>query len=228
MSDQIFCLSGIKVLQDLTDEEIAEISSGVKEAEYNAGEIIYIPSESEGKIFFLREGEVDIYQKAASGKKFIISTMEPGDMFGDITLVPRSTEGGGNFAKAATKTKVCVVDKVEFMDYLQRKPQIAYRIIEELSTRLATTESKVRDLALNNVTIRLLNELTRLADQYGQTQDNETIIKKRFTHEELAERISATRETVTKVINDLEKKKFIRYDSERNIILNRDKTSTIL
>ena len=228
MSDQIFCLSGIKVLQDLTDEEIAEISSGVKEAEYNAGEIIYIPSESEGKIFFLREGEVDIYQKAASGKKFIISTMEPGDMFGDITLVPRSTEGGGNFAKAATKTKVCVVDKVEFMDYLQRKPQIAYRIIEELSTRLATTESKVRDLALNNVTIRLLNELIRLADQYGQTQDNETIIKKRFTHEELADRISATRETVTKVINDLEKKKFIRYDSERNIILNRDKTSTIL
>ena len=123
---------------------------------------------------------------------------------------------------------MCIVDKVEFMDYLQRKSQIAYRIVEELSSRLATAESKVRDLALNNVTIRLLNELHRLSHKYGEDEGNETTIKKHFTHEELAERVSATRETVTKVINDLEGKGFLRYDQDRHIVLCRDKLDSSL
>ena len=118
--------------------------------------------------------------------------------------------------------------ELEFMNYLQKKPELAVRIIEEISQRLTSAESKVRDLALNNVQIRLLNELHRLGEQFGEDQEHETLIKKHFTHEELAERISATRETVTKVMGDLEAKKFLHYDQERNIVLNRDKVSSIL
>jgi len=223
MSDEIFCLKCMKVLQDLTDDEIKEISDSVEEKEFSVGELIFVPSEAEGKIYFVREGEVNIYQKGSSGKKFIIDTLQSGDMFGDISFVPRSAEVVGNFARAKEKTRVCIVDKVSFMDYLQRKPQVAYRIVEELSTRLVVAESKVRDLALNNVSIRLLNELHRLSHKYGEDAGNETKIKKHFTHEELAERVSATRETVTKVINGLVDKGFLRYDNERNIVICRDK-----
>jgi len=228
MSEEIFCLKCVKVLQDLSDEEIREISAGVQEAEFAPGELIFMPAESHGKIYFVREGEVNIYSKGSSGKKFVTETLMRGDMFGDVALVPHATDTGGNFARAKEKTRVCIVDKVEFMDYLQRKPKIAYRIVEELSARLATAEAKVRDLALNNVTVRLLNELHRLAGQYGKDDGNETMINKHFTHEELAERISATRETVTKVINDIEKKGFIRYDQDRHIIICRDKLDSSL
>lgn len=225
MSDGFFCLKCIKALQDLTDEEIQEISGSVHESEYASGELVYIPTESQGKVFFLREGEVDIYHKASSGKKIIVNTLQAGDMFGDLHLVPRSQETVGDYARAASKIRVCVVDKLEFMDYLQRKPQVAFRIIEELSQRLSRSESQVRDLALNTVAIRLLNELQRLGEQYGEAIEQEILIRKHFTHEELADRISATRETVTKVMGELEEKQFLRYDSERNIIINKEKMS---
>ncbi len=224
-----FCLKCIKVLQDLTDDEIMEMSAGTHEKKYSTGELIYVPAESQGQVFFLREGEVDIYQKGAHGKKFIIDTLEPGDMFGDVNLVPRSTDvGAGHFARASSDVRVCVVDKIEFMDYLQRKPQVAFRIIEELSSRLALSESKVRDLALHNVTVRLLNVLHRLSHKYGEDVGNKTVIRKRFTHEELSDRVGATRETVTKVLKELEEKEFLRYDDDRNIILNRDKIGSSL
>ena len=223
MHDGFFCLKCVHALQDLTDEEIMEISSSVHESEYDSGELVYIPSESQGKVFFLREGEVDIYHKSSSGKKIIVNTLQAGDMFGDVYLVPSTQETQGNFARAASKARVCVVDKVEFMDYLQRKPKIALRIIEELSQRLTRSESQVRDLALNTVSIRLFNELQRLGKQYGEQVKSETLIRKHFTHEELANRISATRETVTKVMGDLEHKHFLRYDDDRNILLNSEK-----
>jgi Mn-dependent DtxR family transcriptional regulator len=67
-----------------------------------------------------------------------------------------------------------------------------------------------------------------LGKQFGEEGDHETIFKKHFTHEELAERVSATRETITKVIGDLESKGFLKYDKDRNIVLNRDKIDSIL
>lgn len=228
MSDGIFCLKCIKVLQDISDAELEGMFSSVKTEDYSSGELIYVPAESHGKIFFIREGEVDIYQKSSEGKKFVINTLEAGDMFGDIVMTTADSDRQGNFARAVTKTRVCLVDKLEFMNYLQKKPELAVRIIEELSRLLTKAESKIRDLALNNVQIRLLNELHRLGKQYGDNTDHETLIQKHFTHEELAERISATRETVTKVIGDLESKEFLKYDKDRKIILNRDKLDSIL
>ena len=226
--DSIFCLKCIKVLQDLSDDELQEMFGSVQEQEFSAGELIYNPAESAGKIFFIRDGEVDIYQKSTSGKKFVVNTLEAGDMFGDIQMTTDTETHTDNFARASKKTRVCLVDKLEFMNYLQKKPELAVRIIEDLSRRLTQAESKIRDLALNNVQIRLLNELHRLGEQFGEEQDNETTIKKKLTHEELAERISATRETVTKVINDLEKKGFIRYDKDRHIVICRDKLGSSL
>lgn len=228
MSEGIFCLKCIKVLQDISDAELEEMFSSVRTEDYSSGELIYVPADSQGKIFFIREGEVDIYQKSVEGKKFVINTLGPGDMFGDIMLAVDDGSRQGNFARASAKTRVCLVDKLEFMNYLQKKPELAVRIIEDLSRRLTKTESKVRDLALNNVQIRLLNELHRLGKQFGEDGDHVTIIKKHFTHEELAERVSATRETVTKVIGDLESKEFLHYDKDRNIVLNRDKLDSIL
>ena len=219
----VFCLKCIKVLQDLSDEELQKVFGSVLEKEFSQGELIYVPADSAGKIFFIRDGEVDIYQKSTGGKKFVVNTLGPGDMFGDIKMISDTETNADNFARASKKTRVCLVDKLEFMNYLQKKPELAVRIIEELSRRLTQAESKVRDLALNNVQIRLLNELHRLGVQFGEDVDNETVIKKHFTHEELAERISATRETVTKVINDLEDKGFVRYDQDRNIVICRDK-----
>jgi CRP-like cAMP-binding protein len=226
--DSIFCLKCIKVLQDLSDEELQEMFGSVTEKEFSQDELIYTPAESAGKIFFVRDGEVDIYQKSTGGKKFVTNTLQAGDMFGDIQMTTKTNTGSENFARASKKTRVCLVDKLEFMNYLQKKPELAMRIIEDLSQRLTQVESKVRDLALNNVQIRLLNELHRLGVQFGEENDNETTIKKKFTHEELAERISATRETVTKVIGDLETKGFIRYDKDRHIVICRDKLDTTL
>lgn len=226
MSEGFFCLKCVRALQDLSDEEIFKISDGVRDAEYDAGQLIYIPEEAQGKIFFLREGEVDIYHKAGTGKKIVVNTLQAGDMFGDLHLVEGSADKQGDYARAVSRVRVCMVDKVAFMDYLQDNPKVAFKIIEELSKRLTRAESQVRDLALNNVSIRLVNELKRLADQYGEVVGEEIRITKHLTHEELADRISSTRETVTKAMKNLEEQRQVRYDADRHIVIR--KTHSII
>ena len=228
MVNSIFCLKCVRVMQDLTDDEIREISNSVEEASYRAGEVIYVPEQSQGKIYFVREGEVDIYQKSISGKTFVVSTLQAGDIFGDLDLSSEH-KMNVNFAKAVKPTKVCIVDKVSFMVYLQKKPQVAMRIIEELSKRLNEAEEKIRDLAFNEVKIRLLNELWRLAMKFGRKEsDGYLVIEKKLTHQDLANRISASRETVTKAMGELEEKGFIAYNNNRLIVLNINKINITL
>ncbi len=228
MNNNIFCLKNTNTMQDLSEEDIMEISDTVEEVSFQPSEIIYSPGESQGKVYFIREGEVDIYQKSISGKTFVVLTLKSGDIFGDLDLSFDRKDSHTNFAKSVTHTKICIVDKVSFVTYLQKKPQVAMRLIEEMSKRLIETESKMRDLALNDVKIRILNELRRLSEDFGDMVDGGVVINKKITHQYLADRISASRETVTKTLKILENNHIVFYTKDGLLGIDTNKINTIL
>ena len=227
-SSCVWYLKQNDIFNALTDEDLEQVIATLEDREFDSNQLIYTPQESEGKVYLLKEGEVKIYQRSVNGKKFVIDTIVPGDIFGDLDLAENTNAMQEKFARAATPVKVCILSKDDFIQVLQSKPQAAFSIIKKLSEKLTLAESKIRDLALHNVSIRLLNELVRFSKKHGKESPNGTAIHHRLTHEELADMIGATRETVTKALGELKEKDFLSYNKDREIVLNEKKIEGVI
>lgn len=195
---KLWYLRHIRIFEGMPEALAHEIERMTRMEEVGPHEMIYQPKEAHGRVYILKKGAVRIYGLAPDGKRVILDTLQPGDLFGDLGGdAPHAVVG--NFAEATTGSLICIAPKADFLRLLHRYPEVALRIIQDLGTRLASAEQKIRDLALHDVADRLVHELTRLAEKSGQ-QGDVLSVSQRLTHEELGAMIGASRETVTKVL----------------------------
>jgi CRP/FNR family cyclic AMP-dependent transcriptional regulator len=76
-------------------------------------------------------------------------------------------------------------------------------LMRSLSQRLRNVEDRLESLAFRGVAARLAGQLLELMDRYGRVTPQGIRIDERFTHMQLAEMIGTSRETLTKVLNEL-------------------------
>jgi len=160
-------------------------------------------------LYFLKEGEVEIYESDQRGRKMIVDVLKPGDIFGYANM--GSADLPRHFIRATKNAVVCVMPKQDFLALLEKKPEIALRVIKELSLQLSATESRLRDTALSDMETRVLGELKRLEDA-GK-------LARKFTHEQLAQLVGTTRETITRTLARLTAKNKISLDKEGHVTL---------
>jgi CRP/FNR family transcriptional regulator len=226
--NKILCISNIDIFKNISSKAKEKIAPVATFKDYSAGQTIFTPYETEEKIYLVEKGGVEVYQLSTDGKKVIIDKVTPGGIFGNISLAPNLKTKVTDFAEATEDTCLCEINKSDFLKILQEIPEVAMNVIIDLSNKLNEAESRIRDLALGNVSVRLMNELLRLSRKQGTETKERIRINNRYTHEELAELIGASRETVTRALGELKQKKFIEIDRKRRIIVNKEKIEEIL
>ena len=210
------------VFQGLSEDMIAQIAEITRTKDFAKGEYISRPSDTESDfIYFLKEGEVEVYESTAEGKKIIVDIMRPGDMFGYNHIFVTPQRGRQQFIKASNKATAFLVPTSDFLALLQRKPDIALRVICFLSAKLADAEHKLRDTALTNPETRLMQELERLYKKYGIEESEYRKITRKFTHEELANLVGTTRETISRLIPRLIKEGKVFTDKAGHFMLKK-------
>ncbi len=222
MSENI-CIECINIFKDITEEEKRKIVSHFRKKKYNKGEMIFTPYEDFENLCMIYKGEVLIYQISAEGKKIIIDILKDGDMLSNFSLYFDSSVKVTDFAEAITNSEIYIISKEEFLDIISEYPNVALGVIKELGRKLNEADSKIRDLALNNATIRAINELLRLSKKLGIETQKGIKIDTHLTHEEFAHMIGTSRETATKVLRKLLGLSFIELSKDKRIIINSEK-----
>jgi len=217
---KLWYLSQINLFRDLTEDAMMQIMETSHMRSFEKGYYISTPHDEEGqRIYFLKEGEVEIYESTPEGRKMIIDILKPGDIFGYEAIAEAPETITRQFIKANKNVTLCIMPKADFLALLERKPELALKIVKELSLRLAITKSKLRDTALSNAETRLLHELERLYVQYGREENNKRKLTRKFTHEELANIVGITRETITRTLSRLVDKNKVSIDENGYFIL---------
>lgn len=225
--NKIWCISQINIFKNLSKKAREKIASVATFKNFSEGQTIFTPYETEEKIYLIEKGGVEIYQLSIDGKKVIIDRINTGGVFGNTPLSPQTENNISNFANATRDSRLCIIPKSDFLKTLKKMPEVAMNVIIDLSNKLNEADSRIRDLAFGNVSVRLINEFLRLAQKQGQETEKTIRINERYTHEELAEIIGASRETVTKVLGELRQKKIIEIDKQRRIVINKEKIEKI-
>jgi CRP/FNR family transcriptional regulator len=127
--------------------------------------------------------------------------LDEGEAFG---LVPMNGDDLHDaYAEAMSDCVLRVVPAADLERTAAEHPQVAMNLMRSLSQRLRSVEDRLESLAFRGVAARLAGQLLELMNRYGRVTPQGIRIDERFTHMQLAEMIGTSRETLTKVLNEL-------------------------
>lgn len=201
MSRKLWYLKQLNLFKTLPEKDVRFISERFAEKEYSKRQVVLEP-EDRDKVFILKSGRVEIYQLTPDGKKIIVDVLGAGNVFGDLGI----NEPTEHFVEATTDAFVCVMGKSEFFDMVSKNPKISAVLVKELFGKIVESEKQVAALASDNLTTKIKNLLLRLAKKYGREKEDKVEIATKFTHEQLADMIGVARQTMTSLLNQLERK----------------------
>lgn len=206
-------LSTLDLFQDLSEKEQEELDRITTMSAVRKGKVFYRPEETGEVLFILKTGQVQIYRISPEGKKLVITTLDPGSLFGEMALLGQQMHN--TFAEAMSDCTICVLNRADLERLVLQRPQVALRMLEITGRRLRDAEGRLEDLAFKGIPARLSSLLLRLAGENGDEVYGQT-------HQDLAEMVGTYRETATQVLNDLKSRGMIEIGRKRIRILDRE------
>ena len=180
----------------LTDADLAAISGrGVAHA-FPKQSIIVREGEATDSLYIILEGRVKAFVSDGEGREVVLSIQGPGEYFGEMVL----DEGPRSASVMALEAARClVVPKDEFRAFLAQNPAFSLSLTEKLIHRVRDLTANVKSLALMDVYGRVARLLLELAED----KDGEMVIEERLTQQDIASRVGASREMVSRILKDL-------------------------
>jgi CRP/FNR family cyclic AMP-dependent transcriptional regulator len=155
-----------------------------------------------------------VYASNAAGKEVVIDFHEPGEYVGEMSLfgAPRSAS-----VITVLPTTCSIVTRAHFREFILAHPDFALHLIEKLIHRVRRTTESVKSLALSDVYGRLVQLLTTLAHDVNGRQ----VVPERLTQQDIAERIGASRDMVSRLLKDLVGGGYLAIDDRTITILKK-------
>jgi CRP/FNR family transcriptional regulator, cyclic AMP receptor protein len=184
-----------------------------------AGAILFVEGQSPRGVFILCSGRVNLSTTSREGKILILKTAEPGEALGLSAAI--SGIGYEATAETAVPSQLNFVDRRHLRELMQSHSEVGLHAAEHLSREFQAAYRDIHDLVLTRSSAGKLARLLLSQSQAPGALAAETRVHSPMTHEEMAQRIGASRETVTRLLSDLKRKQLIRLDGPTLIIRNR-------
>lgn len=148
------------------------------------------------QMYVIAKGKVTIHTDSDEGKELGFGFMNAGDVFGEIAML----DGGERTAtvKAIELTEILVIEKRDFIPFIEREPQVAVQLLTTLASRLRSADEHFEDIFFRNLPGRLAKKFLGLADDYGHKTEDGIQIKLKLSQGEIGKLTGATRESVNK------------------------------
>ncbi len=205
-----------------------EISSS---ATYPKGAILFVEGQDPRGVYIICNGRVKLTTSAPDGKSLILRIAEPGELAGlPGTISGKPYEAT---AEALEPTQVNFIARDAFLQFLRDHGEVALRVAEVLSEICHATYQEVRYLGLcgsaGEKFARFLLDLAETSERNARAAGNGSRhLQLTLTHEEIAQMIGASRETVTRLFTDFKRKRLIEVHGATLILCNKDGLERIL
>lgn len=209
-------LRRIHLFADLTDRESDTILDLMHEKTLGKGAAVFHQGDSGGGLYLLLAGSVKISRTGRDGRDVTVAVLHEGNFFGEMSLIdgqPRSAS-----ATTTQTTRLLMLDREHFQRYVLSQARIVAKMLRELSKRLRAADQTIENLALSSVHDRLFCLLGHLGRR-SPLKDGKGLIERAPTHQELAELVGSSRETVTRTLAAFEREGLIVIERKRITLL---------
>jgi len=195
--------------------DIAALADMGKQREYRKNTMLIHEGDDGDTLYVILSGRVKVYAVDASDREVTYGIYGPGSYFGEMSL-----DGGPRSASVITlEPTVCsAVSKRTLREFLAERPEFAFHLLITVIHRVRQMTKIARSLALDSVYSRLIRFISN--NSVAQP-DGTNILSERLTHQEMASRIGASREMVSRILKDLETGGYLATQDHRLVILSK-------
>ncbi|MCQ2089125.1 MAG: Crp/Fnr family transcriptional regulator [Fibrobacter sp.] len=202
-------LKGVELFSELNEEQLAMLANLVVVQDYNRDETVVLEGDdSMQALYLIASGSVQVYMSGVDGRETILSFLERGDFFGEMSLIdgePRSAS-----VRTVTDAQMMIIHRESFLQLIRQTPEIAMALLSEMSKRLRKANKQIGSLSTMSVSGRVAGTLLNLMEERGvriHTDNGKrvVVIHNRPTQQQLADMSGTTRETVSRICSMLVK-----------------------
>jgi len=185
----------------LSEDTFRRLSNIMKDHFFPKKSYLFWEGDTSDKLFFVKSGSVKITKSTSEGKEFTLYVYQTGDLicYGS-PLVQTKHSYTAEIMESAT---IGIMDQHDVQELIYQHPTIAHDFIKWMGTQHLITQSKLRDLLFFGKFAALCSTILRLCNSYGEKVGDHIVIRQKLTHLELSNMISATRESVNRMIIEL-------------------------
>ena len=200
-------------LKEIPDAFVRELASLGRVRSYPKNSVFITEGDSSDSLFVVLKGKVKVFVSDNEGHEMILDTHGPGEYVGEMAL-----DGNPRSASVMTlePTTFSVVARDPIREAIRRNPDFALDMIAKVIDRARLATNSVKNLALLDVYGRVARLLLDMAVESG----GKLQIPEKITQQEIAERVGASRDMVSRIFRDLSAGGYITVES-RIITINK-------
>ncbi len=208
----------LSLFKDLSTRDIEQIQKNAELLVLPKRVVVYLPGDPGENLFFVHEGRIKISKITRDGREITLMYLGPGEVFGENCLFNESPRR--EMVETSDNSVIAVIPKSLIEKMMKRQPNFLLHLFEIVSRRRQSVEDRVQHLLFRDVGAKLAELILDLSQKYGVEEDDGTRIAMKITHQEMANLIGSTRETVSLTLSQFRKQNLVRLHKRQVIILD--------
>ncbi len=201
-------------VERIADPAVRELARRGEVRSYPKGSVLIREAEEGGALYVVLAGRVKVYVSDSDGRELIVGHYGPTEYVGEMSLdgEPRSA------SVSALEATVCVVvDRDALRAAIAAEPDIALEMLSRAFRRTRSATTHLKNLALMDVYGRVARLLLSL--EYVPEADGLSWSRERLTQQEIARRVGASRDMISRILKDLRTGGYVRQQERRFTII---------
>jgi CRP-like cAMP-binding protein len=197
-------LKKVPLLEGCSDSDLESLSMCLRAQRLRKKQALFRKGDEGTALYIIKKGKIKIVLPSTVGEEVIITIFSEGDFLGEMSLLdkkPRSAD-----AVAMEDSEVYVLNRTDFLSFLQKNEGAIKCILSCLSGRLRKTDDLVEDASFLTVSAKVAKKLIELGRQFGVTDKGAVRIGLRLTQQDMADLVGTSRESINKELKVLRDK----------------------
>ena len=217
MNEKFWHLKNSDLFGQLESRELELLETRSRARKFAARAPICLPVDHRDHVFLLAKGRAKICHLTGEGKQSILTFVEPGELFGELALLEPADHD--DYVEALEASTVVMIPGAEVQRLMTTYPEVTLGVTKLIGVRRKRIERRLKQLLFLSNRERLTHVLLELVEQYGRHTEEGVELAIRLSHQDLANIIGSTRESVTVMLGKLQAEGLVRVRRQRLALL---------
>jgi len=204
----------------LKDEDLKRVRAIAALRQVGKREILFSEGEEAKGFYVILSGKVKLYKISPEGKEQILHVVSAPDAFAEAALFLEGTYPA--FAEPLSDCQLLYIPKRDFIQLIERNPQLSINMIVSLSHYLRRFASLIEELSLKEVSSRIAKYLLDLSMKLSKEGKDPKEVELDLSKTQLASKLGTISETLSRTLAKMKAKKIIDVKKNKILILNRE------
>lgn len=198
-------------------QAVNELAEHGRLRHYRRGTYLFHQGDDASEVFFLWLGRVEISSISSTGHRVLHTTLDHPQFFGELGVLGEQSRSAT--AVALEDSSIWLVPGGAFLDFLARHSGAARGLLRALAAQIQAHESFVEDLLYLDLKGRVAKRLLQLVSPSLQELPADgAALPSIVTHADLASLCGGSRENVTRILSELQRRGLVTKDGRRYVL----------